>query len=144
MTIRRIEAGILGNLTDMDTTMTPFAAGLGAFIEMHNESFVGREALLKADRRTRLFGLPCAAATPGRGSEILQGDQTVGRMTAGVESPTLECGIGYVRFDAPGDWAGASLSLRLPNGAEYPCDIVDLPFFDRDKLLVRGQEVMAT
>ena len=29
MTIRRIEAGILGNTTDMDTTMTPFEAGLG-------------------------------------------------------------------------------------------------------------------
>ena len=28
MTIRRIEAGILGNLTDMDTSMTPFEACL--------------------------------------------------------------------------------------------------------------------
>ena len=32
MEIRRIEAGILDNLTDFDHTMTPFAAGLGPFI----------------------------------------------------------------------------------------------------------------
>ena len=29
MTIRRIEAGIFGNLTDIDTTINPFEAGLG-------------------------------------------------------------------------------------------------------------------
>lgn len=143
MTIRRIEAGILGNITDMDTSMTPFAAGLGPFIDMDNEGFIGREALLAADRGVRLFGLTCAAATPGRGSEILEDGQIVGEMTAGVESPTLECGLGYVRFQEPGAWAGKSLSIRLPDGAEHPCEIVDLPFFDKDKRLVRGLDISA-
>ena len=40
MTIRRIEAGILGNLTDMDITMTPFEAGLAPFIHMDKSDFV--------------------------------------------------------------------------------------------------------
>ena len=65
----------------------------------------------------------------------------MGQMTAGVDSPTLECGLGYVRFDEPGEWAGKSLRIRLPDGAEHSCEIVDLPFFDKDKRLVRGLEL---
>ena len=51
MTVRRIEAGILGNLTDMDMHITPFQAGLGAFTDMDKADFVGRAALDNADRR---------------------------------------------------------------------------------------------
>ena len=138
MAIRRIEAGILGNTTDMDTTMTPFEAGLGAFVDMDRGDFVGRAALLRADRRPVLHGLRCAGALPSVGSTVLDGDTRVGRMTVGVRSPTLECGIGYVRFDEPGDWIGRTLRIRRPNGDAHPCEIVDLPFVDPEKRLVRG------
>ncbi|NDA08954.1 MAG: aminomethyl transferase family protein, partial [Alphaproteobacteria bacterium] len=50
MTIRRIEGGILGNTTDMDTSMTPYEAGLGAFVDMDKGDFIGRDALVDADR----------------------------------------------------------------------------------------------
>ena len=64
--------------------------------------------------------------------------KAVGRLTAGVVSPTLDCGIGYVVFDEPADWPGQRLQVRLPNGNEYPCEVVELPFFDREKNIVRG------
>ena len=41
MTIRRIEGGIFGNTTDMDTSLTPFEAGLGAFVNLSKDDFVG-------------------------------------------------------------------------------------------------------
>lgn len=138
MTIRRIEAGILGNMTDMDTTMTPFEAGLEAFVDMDKGDFVGKAALVGKDRRTVLYGLKCNDAVPGRGSEILDGNSVVGRMTAGVESPTIGCGVGYARFNSPGDWAGQTLQIRLPDGTIHPCEIVDLPFFDPEKKIARG------
>ena len=138
LTIRRIEAGILGNMTDMDMSMTPFAAGLEPFIDMDKEDFIGRNALVNADRRTRLYGIKCAAAIPGRGSALLVDDEVVGQLTAGVESPTLGCGIGYVVFNEPGEWGGRSLSVKLPDGNVHPCEVVNLPFFDPEKLIVRG------
>ena len=138
MTIRRIEGGILGNITDIDTTMTPFEAGLGAFVDMDKENFVGRKALLEKDTGCLLFGLTCKGATPISNSEIIQGEKMVGRITAGVPSPTLNLGIGYARFLTTGDWVGKSLTLRLPNGSEHICDIVDLPFFDKERQIVRG------
>lgn len=138
MTIRRIEAGILGNLTDMDMTMTPFEAGLGPFIDMDKSDFVGRAALVGRDQRSLLLGATCQTETPTAGSAILDDGQVVGHVTAGVPSPTLDCGIGYVRFNAPGNWVGRSLELRLTSGELHRCEIVALPFFDREKKIVRG------
>lgn len=138
MTIRRIEAGILGNMTDMDTTMTPFQAGLGPFIDMDKGDFIGRAALVDADRRTLLYGVTCNDAVPGRGSAVLDGEEPVATLTAGVDSPTLECGIGYARFREPGEWSNRELEVRLPDGHVHPCAVVDLPFVDPEKLIVRG------
>jgi aminomethyltransferase len=105
---------------------------------MDKDDFIGRDALLNADRRTRLYGLTCADAIPGRGSAVLDDDEMVGQLTAGVYSPTLGCGIGYVVFDHLGEWIDRSLNVRLPDGKVYPCNVVDLPFFDPEKLIVRG------
>jgi len=138
MTIRRIEAGILGNMTDMDTSMTPFQAGLGRFIDMDKGDFIGRAALVDADRRTLLYGVTCKSAIPGRGSAVLDGERSVATLSAGVASPTLGCGIGYARFREPGEWSGRELRVRLPDGKVHPCTVVDLPFFDPEKRIVRG------
>ncbi|MDE2789813.1 MAG: aminomethyltransferase family protein [Paracoccaceae bacterium] len=138
LTIRRIEAGILGNLTDMTPDMTPFEAGLAPFVNMDKGDFIGRDALIGRDRRSRLFGMTCTTATPAGGSVVMDGDARVGRITAGVPSPTLGLGIGYVVFDSAGEWVGRTLRLKLPDGSEHDAEVVCLPFFDREKKIVRG------
>jgi glycine cleavage system aminomethyltransferase T len=138
MEIRRIEAAILDNGTDMDMSMTPFQAGLGVFIDLEKPDFVGRMALRSADRRTLLYGLKCGGASPAMNGEVRDGSQVVGRVTAGAWSPYLDCGIGYVRFNEPGNWAGRTLSLK--NGEGKPCSgiVVELPFYDKEKRIPRG------
>ncbi|MGY9010918.1 MAG: glycine cleavage T C-terminal barrel domain-containing protein, partial [Rhodobacterales bacterium] len=138
LTIRRIEGGILGNLTDIDTTMTPFEAGLGPFVNMENGDFVGRAALVGKDQRSLLHGVTCQSGIPSAGSVIIDGKTPVGHITAGVPSPTLGIGVGYGRFNAPGDWVGRTLTLETLDGSQHECEIVDLPFFDREKNIVRG------
>jgi aminomethyltransferase len=138
LTIRRIEGGILGNLTDMDTSMTPFEAGLAPFINMDKGDFIGRDALIGKDTRACLFGLTCATETPAAGSIVMDGNTIVGRVTAGVPSPTLGLGVGYVVFKLPGDWVGRKLSMYIPDGSKHESCIVALPFFDREKNIVRG------
>ena len=137
---RRIEAGILDNGTDMDMSMTPYQAGLGAFIDLDKHDFVGRAALLEADRRTLLYGVKCEAATAPMDCEVLDGDQLVGRVTSGVWSPFLDCGIGYVRFNEPGGWVGRTLSVKMHEGEIHPCEIIELPFYDKEKRIARGLE----
>ena len=138
MTIRRIEAGIFGNLTDIDTTINPFEAGLGFCVNMDKEDFIGRDALLNKDKGTCLFGLTCETETPVSGSKVIDEDKIVGHITAGVHSLTLNTGIGYVRFYEPKDWPGKELILKLPNGENHKSKVVNLPFFDPEKKIVKG------
>ncbi len=138
MEIRRIEAAILDNLSDFDRTMTPFQAGLGAFIDLDKPDFIGRQALLNADRRCLLFGLRCDSATPDMNDMVLHQEKALGRVTAGAWSPYLKTGIGYVRFDQPGEWIGKIVTLKQASGQEFPCEIVELPFYDAEKRIPRG------
>jgi len=138
METRRIEAGILDNGTDMDISMTPYQAGLGAFIDLDKQDFVGRAALLEVDRRTLLYGVKCHAAAPAMPCEVLDGDQPVGQATAGAWSPFLDCGIGYVRFNEPGEWVGQALSVKIQDGKTHSCEIIELPFYDKEKRIARG------
>ncbi|WP_079203590.1 aminomethyltransferase family protein [Pseudomonas sp. CC6-YY-74] len=140
MEIRRIEAGILDNVTDFDTSMTPFEAGLGAFVDVDKEGFVGRDALQNADRQVALYGVKCQADTPEYRGEVLDGSSAVGHVTAAAWSPYLNCGIGYVRFKKSGDWAGKKLSMKNQNGETVECEIVELPFYDKEKRIPRGQD----
>jgi glycine cleavage system aminomethyltransferase T len=138
LTIRRIEGGILGNGTDITPDMTPFEAGLAPFVNMEKGDFIGRTALLKKERQCCLFGLTCSTETPAAGARVFDSGTEVGRITAGIPSPTLGLGIGYVHFNAPGDWVGRTLAMRLPNGSLHDAQIVQPPFFDLDKKIVRG------
>lgn len=138
MGIRRIEAGILDNGSDMNPSMTPFECGLGAFVELEKPDFVGREALLEAPKENLLLGLICESATPFADLPVYSGNAEAARMTAGAWSPFLEAGIGYVRFDEPGDWIGQQLSLEARDGERHSCRVVQLPFYDAAKEIPRG------
>lgn len=138
MGIRRLEAGILDNGTDIDRSMTPYEAGLGAFVDLEKAGFVGRNALLNADRGCRLFGLTCDGTVPRSGLEVWDGDHPVGHTTAGAWTPYLNTGIGFVRFDRHGEWPGRKLSLNDRDGNKYDCEIVSLPFYDPEKKIPRG------
>ena len=140
MGIRRIEAGILDNLSDFDPSTTPFEAGLGKFIDLDKPDFIGKAALLEASRETLLYGFKCPDTEPCNQDEIYQDSEMVGRVTASAWSPFLECGIGYVKFSQPGDWAGHSLELKTRDGDLVSCDILTLPFYDADKRIPRGLE----
>ena len=137
MAMRRIEAGILDNITDFDQTMTPFAAGLGPFIDLEKTGYVGHEALLRADRRPRLFGIK-AKAVPAQRRGVEHEGRAVGHVTAATWSPTLECGIGYVRFDDPSDWVGATVTVEADTGQTVEGEVVELPFLDPEKKIPRG------
>lgn len=138
MEIRRIEAGILDNLTDFDWTMTPFEAGLGSFIDLDKTGFIGRDALLEMDQQALLYGIKCQERVPRMNDSVLFRDECVGRITAGAWSPYLECGVGYARFDHADSWVGKTLSVRTADGTTAACDIVALPFYDSEKRIPRG------
>ena len=140
MGLRRIESGILDNGTDIESGLTPYGAGLGQFVKLDKGDFIGRDALETADRSQLLFGLVCATATPEAGIDVHFDGGPVGHMTAGSWSPTLNAGIGYVRFDGPlpgDDWNGKTVELHDRDGTPHEATVDTLPFVDKEKQLPR-------
>ena len=81
--------------------MTPYEAGLGPFINLDKNDFIGREALIGRDQRSLLLGLTCRTAVPSSENEILYLKKVVEHITSGVPSPTLGIRVGYPRFNKP-------------------------------------------
>lgn len=138
MDIRRIEAGILNNISDMDETMTPYQAGLGDFVDMRKADFIGKAALQRADMGVQLFGLQCQAGEPYSGGEVMAADRVIGRVTAAAWSPYLQCGTAIVRLASTQDRQAKDLTVRLRDGTMQPAHLVDLPMYDTAKAIPRG------
>lgn len=138
MDIRRIEAGILNNLSDMDETMNPWQAGLGDFVDMSKPVFIGRKALETADRGLLLHGLQCPAGEPLIGGEVLGEGRPIGRVTAAAWSPHLKCGTAIVRLDAASHAGAKAIAVRLRDGATEKARLVRLPMYDPEKKIPRG------
>lgn len=139
--IRRIEAGILDNGSDIEPDLTPFSAGLGHFVNFDKGDFVGRAALETADRSQLLFGLICPTAQPEADMAVHFNNAPVGHMTIGTWSPTLDTGVGYVRFDQPltdDDWLGKTVLLQDQEVILHEATADLLPFIDKEKQLPRA------
>lgn len=138
MDIRRIEAGILNNLSDMDMTMNPFQAGLGAIVDLERHDFIGRAALRTADRGLLLHGLTCAGSEPLIHAEVTDGERPIGRVTAGAWTPLDERGIAIVRLDRAVESTAKDVRVRGRDGALHPARLTSLPLYDQDKRIPRG------
>ena len=142
MGIRRLEAGILDYSTDINNTMTPFDVGLGNFVDLTKDEFVGKSALQTVSKETRLFGLTSNSGIPRVGCDVYDGQNKVGSIRVGDWSLTLEKGIGYVFFDQPAVdgkcWLGQQLTLVDKDGADHACEIVPMCFYDAEKKIPRG------
>ncbi len=140
MDTRRIEAAILNNLSDMDSSMTPFQAGLGDFVQLdRDDDFFGKSSLLATtDRRTRIYGISCPTGEPLIGAPVTRSGVELGVVTAAAWSPYLGRGIGYIRLHDADLLEPRRATVIGFDQAEHACDIVDLPFYDADKKIPRG------
>ncbi len=142
MNCRRIEAGILNYGTDMDWETTPFAMGLGQFVDLDSHDFVGRDALLKANRETRFTGFKSHEGNIKWGTAVLQNGQCVGRVKAFEQSPHFKCGVGFVLLNHPSLMHADGLSVIDRQGRERPVELSPLPFYDSQKRIPRGLQTI--
>jgi glycine cleavage system aminomethyltransferase T len=118
---RRIEAGLLNAGSDFDATVTPFAAGLGEMVALDKDDFIGKPALLRADRRCRTWGLRVAGGVARIGPSLKhrQG-ATAGRVCSSAWSPFQQCGVAIVRLDDPELGPGTVLDVICDDGETRP------------------------
>ncbi len=120
------------NGSDLSPDRTPIEAGLGFFVDFDKGDFLGREMLAnqKADgpaERLAALKMTEKGPPPRPGYAICHAGETIGKLTSGGLSPTLDCGIamGYVaaKFAKP----GTALEIEI-RGKSYPAEVVKKPF----------------
>lgn len=141
MNIRRIEAGILNAGSDFNETTTPYAVGLGRFVDEDKDDFIGKAALAKADRGLRLHGIACKGGEPLINASVALDGARIGKVTAGVTSPYLGHGIGIVLLDSTGHKAGDRVKVGCRDGSMQDAELVAMPFYDKDAEIPRGKKV---
>ena len=141
---RRIEAGILNNVSDMDETMNPYQAGLGGFIKLDGPDFIGRDALINlsdAQKTPLLSGLRCATGEPLIEADLVAGGSKIGHVTAASWSPFLKEGVAIIRLRDGTHATADNIQVRCRDGALHPARLVSMPMYDEEKKIPRALEV---
>ncbi len=132
----RLEAGMCLYGNDLDETISPYEARLGFTVKISKANFIGKNALAKQKAEgTKLMRVGLRATEQGiprPGFEIRSDAQTIGRLTSGSFSPTLNCGIGmgYVLREYATE--GHTLGIMI-RGRRLGSVITKLPFYPTDK-----------
>jgi len=141
MNIRRIEAGILNANSDFDETTTPYDVGLGGFVAMEKDDFIGKAALEQASKDLRLHGIVCEGGEPRVNGRVEWNGTVAGRVTAGATSPYLGHGIGYALMDTAEAGPGTELMVEGNDGKMYAATLAETPMYDKACEIPRGKLV---
>jgi aminomethyltransferase len=132
----RLEAAmpLYGHELNEDTD--PFQAGLAWAVKMDKGDFIGRDALQKRRQDATLprrVGLELAGRRAAReGSAVLCDGRTIGRVTSGTVTPTLNKAIAMAYVDPVFTVSGTVCTVDV-RGKTEEARVVPLPFYRRSK-----------
>lgn len=132
----RLEAAmpLYGHELNEDTD--PVTAGLNFAVKLEAADFLGRDALRKIATEPAgkvRVGLELEGKRIAReGAEIFSGEQSVGEVTSGTFSPTLQKAIAMGYVDATVSETGTDIEIDI-RGKRHAARVVDLPFYKRAK-----------
>ena len=107
-------------------------------LDLDKENFIGKSSLINANKENKLFGVICKKSVPEVHAKITKSGEEIGKITSGVFSPTLKCGIGFLRLNSPLKIIGEEVQMIMSDDSIENCEVVDLPFFDQEKKIARG------
>jgi aminomethyltransferase len=137
----RMEAGMPLYGHEIDEATDPISAGLGFAVKLDKGTddaragrFIGQDALQRISDTgpvQKLVGLGLEGRRSARqGMDVKDGGRTVGRVTSGCLSPTLDRPIAMAFVDAALAHPGSKVEVDL-RGTTVPATVEPLPFFKR-------------
>ena len=135
---RRIEAGLLSAGQDFTNKTNPYSVGLGRFVDIDKENFIGKEALQKANKKCLTWGIRVDGGTAIRGKSLKINSEVVGEVTSSTWSPYQVCGVGIVHMQDNDFGPGTVLDVDCTNGKVHKGELCKLPMYDIKGEIVRG------
>lgn len=133
----RFEAGLPLYGQEMDEETSPLEAGLGFAVKLGKEAdFIGKDALV----RQKEEGIPRKLAgirmidkgIPRTGYAVYKGEEKIGEVTTGTQSPTLGLNIGNILVAAEHAVLGDEVEVEVRK-KRLKAEIVETPFYKRAK-----------
>ena len=118
----------------MDEEISPKEAGLGIFVKMDKEDFIGKEALI---RREPLIRRRTGLKATGRGiirehQDVYFKDQKIGVTTSGTHCPYLGYPAAMALIDTAYREPGTMVEVDV-RGRRVAAQVVPLPFYKRSR-----------
>jgi aminomethyltransferase len=123
------------NGSDLSPERNPLEAGLGFFVDLEKQNFVGRAPLLKtktkgATERLVAFKMKEKGPPPRPHYAVFANGNRVGEVTSGTLSPSLNIGIGMAYVSAAAAKVGTPLELEI-RGQKFPATIEKKPLYKK-------------
>jgi aminomethyltransferase len=131
----RFEAGMPLYGHEVSATINPFCAGVGWAVKLDKGDFVGSEALRQHEKSpgAARVGLRLGGKRIARqGCTVSYQGHTVGAVTSGTFSPTLEASLAMALVDPEASAVGTSVVVDV-RGKPEAAEVVPLPFYKRPK-----------
>ncbi len=131
----RFEAALPLYGQELSTTITPIEAGLSFAVKTEKDAdFIGKEVLKQQKENgasKRLVGIEMIdKGIPRHGYEIYVGEEKVGEVTSGTQSPTLQKNIGLALVDANYAEPGTELEVQVRK-RKLKAVVIRKPFYKR-------------
>jgi aminomethyltransferase len=135
---RRIEAGLLSAGQDFTSDTNPFSVGLGRFVDLEKDNFIGKKALRNADKECRSWGIRVVDGIAKKGRSIIFNNQNIGKVTSSTWSPYQVCGVGIVLLDKPDLGPETVVDVECTDEKIHKAELCKLPMYDPKGEIVRG------
>jgi aminomethyltransferase len=131
----RFEATLPLYGNEISKDITPLEAGLGIFVKLNKENFIGKDALVKQKeaglpRKTVGFEM-IDKGIPRHGYEVAVDGKIIGVVTTGYMSPTVKKNIGLALIDAKYAELGTNLDIIIRN-KPVKAQVVSKKFYQKN------------
>jgi len=122
---------------EITADITPIEAGLGFAVKVDKETdFIGKEVLKEQKENgapRKLVGIEMIErGIPRHGYPVFVGEQKIGEVTTGTQSPTLKKNVGLALLDATYATIGQEIEVEIRN-KPVKAVVVKSPFYKRSK-----------
>ncbi len=123
------------NGSDLTPEHNPIEAGLGFFVDLTKEDFIGREVLKEAKekgsaRKLAAFKMQGKGPPPRPHYPVWVGGERVGEVNSGTLSPSLNQGIGMAYLPAASAKVGSEIEIEI-RGQKFPAVIEKKPLYKK-------------
>lgn len=131
----RFEAGLPLYGQELSKDISPLEAGLGFVVKVNKEEdFLGKEALTAQKENgipRKLIGVEIIdKGIPRTGYKVFLGEEQIGEVTTGTQSPTLKKNIGFALLNREHTAEGTEVEIEIRN-KRLRAVIIATPFYKR-------------